>query len=366
MDGYANAPEATACPHCGAELRRGMIRCRDCGQSIVEATPEEEDFALRGAQLVESQEPKCALCGATLEPGSEDCPSCTSSLLDQLLKGPASEPPPPGSKSSPSAPPAKLHVQRARYIPPGFGTPEGASQSTSKLREFTPRAPEPETPQTGAKQSSAKQTSAKQSPPKVQPPGKKKDAPKSVTPSPAPVEMRAPVAADEEDKQESTTTTVETSAACTALLASLEKADATLRCEIATALGKLGDKMAMISLERHLGDQDIRVRRAVAGALVLLGHPKGNTLLDIAERKPAASIVAMNKPIPKAKSPRFSGGSSIDSGMLVKVGGAIVAIGAIAGGIWYWMNMKPSKPKKPKPAVKKVIKPAAQAKPGAD
>src|SRR5258708_38852827 len=110
MDGYVNAPEETACPHCGAKMRRGMIRCRDCGQSIVETTAEEEDFALNGAQLIESQEPKCALCGATLEPGSDDCPSCTSALLDQLLKGPASEPPTPGSKSSPSLPPAKLRV----------------------------------------------------------------------------------------------------------------------------------------------------------------------------------------------------------------------------------------------------------------
>jgi hypothetical protein len=69
----------------------------------------------------------------------------------------------------------------------------------------------------------------------------------------------------------------------------------------------------------------------------------------------------MAKPIPKAKS--YSGGSSIDSETLKKVGGAIVALGVVAGGIFYWMNATPSKSKKGKAAAKKVVKPAAPAAP---
>jgi hypothetical protein len=144
---------------------------------------------------------------------------------------------------------------------------------------------------------------------------------------------------------------VETTAACTALLASLSTADAVLRCEIAAALGKLGDKAALGPLDRFMADPDIRVRRAVAAALVQLGHPKGETLLDVAERKPAAAVLA--KPPPK---PKKSGGGSmnIDPGMLLKIGGGIVAVAVVAGGIWMWMNSKPS----PRPR-KKTGKPAA-------
>src|SRR5262249_45032909 len=149
----------------------------------------------------------------------------------------------------------------------------------------------------------------------------------------------APEAAPEPEYSEPTeedlvsgTTPVETTAACTALLASLAKADVILRCEIATALGKLGDKQAMGPLERHMGDQDVRVRRAVAAALVQLGHPKGQTLLDIAERKPAKEVLA-TKPAPK---PRISGGSSID-GRTVKIAlGAILAVGLAVGAWQLW------------------------------
>jgi HEAT repeats len=355
MDGFANAAEAMACPHCGVEIRRGMIRCRDCGQSIVET---DEDFALNGAQLVESQGPKCALCGAVLEPGSDDCAACTSALLDQLLKGPERSEPVAGAQSSTSSPSSGAAKLRVRKASPAAAraNPDGG-QSTSKLREFTPRAPLPETPKTKPTAGSPQPAARKKGP-----------APSAAAPAapaaPSPVATPAPAAAaPEEEESESTTTTVETSAACTALLASLGKADPALRCEIATALGKLGDQGAVAPLERHLTDQDIRVRRAVAGALVQLGHPKGKALLDIAERTPAKSMLMMAQPIPKSK-PRYSGGgSSIDPDMLKKVGGALVVIGAIGGGIWYWMNMKPTKAKKPKPAVKKVVTPAAPATP---
>src|SRR5438034_740077 len=86
MDGVANGADTTPCTNCGHEIRRGMLRCRECGQSTVETTVDE--FVLNGPQLLPSQDPKCPLCGAFLEPGTTDCAACTSDLLDQLLNGP--------------------------------------------------------------------------------------------------------------------------------------------------------------------------------------------------------------------------------------------------------------------------------------
>jgi len=338
MDGLANALEVMACPHCGVEIRRGMIRCRDCGQSVVET---EEEFELNGAQLIESQEPKCALCGATLEPGSEDCAACTSALLDQLLKGPERSAPVSGAQSArslPDSPMARLRVKRA-----------GATRSNPVGRQSQPKpaVAAPRTPQ-----AEPAKTRSKASPAYPQPATRKKDPPQYAAHAAA-----APPAFAPPEEEAESTTTVETSAACTALLASLARADATLRCEIATALGKLGDKEAVMPLERHLGDQDIRVRRAVAGALVLLGHPKGKTLLDIAERTPASSMLMMARPISRSKPPMFSGGSGIDGGTLKMIAGAILGIAVIGGGAWYLMNGTSARKPKKKAVVKKVVAP---------
>lgn len=347
MDGLANAPEVMACPHCGVDIRRGMIRCRDCGQSVVET---EEEFELNGAELVESQEPRCALCGATLEPGSEDCAACTSALLDQLLKGPERSAPISGARparsSVPDSPMARLRVKRA-----------AAARSNPAGRQSQPK-PAGAAPRT--REAEPARTRSKTSPAYPQPAPAKNDPPQyAAQAAVAPPAFALP----DEEEGEATTATVETNAACTALLASLGKADPMLRCEIATALGKLGDKAAVSPLERHLGDQDIRVRRAVAEALVLLGHPKGKTLLDIAERTPAASVLMMAKPIPKSRPPMFSGGSGIDPGTLKKIAIAVLGIAVVAGGGWYLMNGTSSKKPKKKAAVKKVVAPPAESTP---
>ena len=154
---------------------------------------------------------------------------------------------------------------------------------------------------------------------------------------------------------------VETSAACAALLASLATADTTLRIEIATALGKLGDKAAVHPLERHMVDHDVRVRRAVASALVQLGHPKGEALLDVAERTPAAELLAAQISQPK----RARGNFKLDGAVLKKVGIAVVVCAVLVGGIGIFMQSgagastsRGRKPKKKKTA-------AVQIAPGA-
>ena len=362
MNGYANDADTIACPHCGHEMRRGMVRCRECGKPIAEAEPSADgDFELSGHDLIASSDPTCPLCGATLEPGATDCASCTSDLLDQLLKGPgAGGAPVPDSHSGspwPSSAASELRVRRAvpaaSSAPPAEPSGPEARPEEHQLRprilpKASPKAPaaaRPAKPQRKAPAASGEKLRADR------------------VSSPARARMPADPESAEANEEDLTnaTTPVETTAACTALLASLAKAEVILRCEIATALGKLGDKAALGPLERHLGDQDVRVRRAVAGALVQLGHPKGETLLDIAERKPAHAVIAsgsaasMSKPKPR----RSSGGGSIDSGTLKLVGGAILGIGIVGGGIWYWMSAPASSPRsKKKSAASKKVTPA--------
>src|ERR1051326_1572997 len=130
MDGLANGVEMISCPHCGQDVRRGMIRCRECGRRVFEI-PVEGDFALTGHELLPSQDPKCPLCGAVLEHGATDCASCTSALLDQLLRGPETSAPvsgPHSASSRPAVAPAELHIRR--IVPPDDGPP-----GVSRLRE---------------------------------------------------------------------------------------------------------------------------------------------------------------------------------------------------------------------------------------
>jgi hypothetical protein len=370
MNGYANQADMIQCPHCGHELRRGMVRCRECGKPIAEAEPPADvgadgDFELSGHDLIASSDPTCPLCGAVLEAGTNDCPSCTSDLLDQLLKGPGaggtSVPAPHSGSPWPSSAAAELRVRRA--VPSASSTPAAArssAEATPAEHQLRPRTQPKASPKSPAAAQPAK-------PPQRKAPGSSGErlrADKASAPSRAlaPDESE-PSDASEEDLS-NVTTPVETTAACTALLASLAKAEVVLRCEIATALGKLGDKAALGPLERHLGDQDVRVRRAVAGALVQLGHPKGETLLDIAERKPAAAVIASGSAASISKpKPRKSSGGGIDSGTLKIAGVAVLAISIIGGGIYWWMNAPPStsKSKKKSTATKKVTAPKKKA-----
>ncbi len=105
-------------------------------------------------------------------------------------------------------------------------------------------------------------------------------------------------------------------------------------------------------LERHMADQDIRVRRAVATALVQLGHPKGETLLEIADRRPAKVVLTMAKGSPSPKPKRTGGGMEIDGDTAKKLGIAVVAIAIAGGGIWYFMNGGGSSGSRKKPKAK--------------
>lgn len=325
MYGVANGAEMLPCPHCGKELRRGMIRCRECGESVTEV---DGDFVLTGHKLVASQERKCARCGCVLEPGVTDCPSCASAMLDELLMAPSSNP--------------EVEVPGPKY---------GESRMT----------PLPEPPVRPTAPVAAKPARNVEAPVKPQPQRtKRKSNPDLAAVAP---ESKAAREVDDSPDEAGGSSSVETSAACAALLASLATADTTLRCEIATALGKLGDKAALGPLERFMVDPDIRVRRAVAAALILLGHPKGATLTSIAERAPAATITASPPVKPAKKKSSGGGGASLDPAMLKKVGGGLAAALLLGGGIWWWMS-QPSGPvtrRRPVAKAPAAKKPAASA-----
>jgi hypothetical protein len=359
MDGIANGAEMTACPHCGQDVRRGMVRCRECGKPIVEI-PMEGDFALTGHELLPSQDPKCPLCGAVLEHGAIDCAACTSALLDQLLRGPETSAPvsgPHSPSSRPAVASAGLRIQR--MVPPDDGPP-GVSRLREPLRlsEQAPAAVEMDPIEAAVAAERSQPAARKSAPLKSAMPRKDE-----------PAHPNAPPLAERETTADNldSATVVETSSACTALLASLAGADAILRIEIATALGKLGDKQAMGPLERHLSDPDVRVRRAVATALVQLGHPKGQTLLDIAERKPANEVLSAAKS--SGSKPRAAAGGGIDAATLKLVGGAVLAIAVVAGGAWYMLSgpSRPAGSKKSKSApTKKAKTPAKKVRPADD
>ncbi|MBS0266257.1 MAG: HEAT repeat domain-containing protein [Planctomycetes bacterium] len=324
-----NNIDTVPCRHCGSPVRPGMIRCRECRGLLVET---EDEFTL-APKIAAMAKAKCPRCQTPLEPGIDDCPKCASALLDDLLKGPEEEPVArPFTNSGWIAPPLSNADVR----------PREAGGSSAERAEFIPLR---EVPSPAAAQPEPSIDDA--------PPGLFGDDDEPSAPA-APVAPQQPTPKKREGSSagnkssagkrrsgaKSAEKEVETSAACAALLASLATAasDANLRVEIATALGKLGDKEAMAPLERHMTDGDIRVRRAVATALVQLGHPKGQSLLEIAERRPAAATLTMAKGTTVVK-PKRSGGS-MDSDTLKKVGVGVIAIGLIAGGAWFFLGGK--------------------------
>jgi hypothetical protein len=361
MDGFANGAEMMACPNCGADMRRGMVRCRECGQSAKET---EGDFELTGNAL--QQAPKCPRCGSFLEPGVTDCAVCASQMLDQLMSGPPSSEPVPSPHVAGERP-MSIMEQRVRQAALAGAAERESTSEFDTVADTSPTRVRSQTSVPAAGRGAAVTEPAMnpapspKGPARTQTPADRSEKPVAPAAAAATPAAKPSLDVPEAEDEEATVATVETSPACAALLASLAKADTTLRCEIATALGKLGDKAALVPLERHMVDKDIRVRRAVATALVQLGHPKGETLLGIAERMPAASVLKLaNAPVPKAKK-SSGGGITIDPQSLIKVGGGLLAAALIGGGIWMWMSSSPSprgRGKKAKAVAAKKVTPS--------
>jgi hypothetical protein len=293
-----------------------------------------------------------------------DCAVCTSRMLDQLLLGPAlaAAPTPDPQPTAPRR--MSVMEQRVRHAAQRDARAREAAMESDTIADASATAVRPRPSAKGAPvtQPASHPARSPSLPQKAELPTTRGDKPAA----PAAVADARPASTPsiaEPEEDDPPTATVETSPACAALLASLAAADANLRCEIATALGKLGDKAALGPLERHMGDRDIRVRRAVAAALVQLGHPKGNTLLGIAERMPASSVLMLAKP--PAKIRKRSGGGGIDQPGLIKVGGGLLTAAVLGGGIWMWMNSSPStraKAKKGKATAAKQTAAAAKSK----
>jgi len=82
-------------------------------------------------------------------------------------------------------------------------------------------------------------------------------------------------------------------------------------------------------------DPEVEVRRAVAAALVQLGHAKGKTLLEIAERTPAAAVLGGTRSTAAVRPRRSGGGFRLGSGVTAKLTTAFAVVAMIAGGSWY-------------------------------
>ena len=81
MDLLTRDSEMIECPHCKSPVRRGMIRCRDCGGVVAE---DGSDFVLSNRAAAVRH---CGRCGHPLEPGIDECPTCAGAMLDELLMG---------------------------------------------------------------------------------------------------------------------------------------------------------------------------------------------------------------------------------------------------------------------------------------
>lgn len=363
MAGVGNATDTTPCPHCGTVLRRGMIRCRECGGVVG------DDFELSADVRALAATRHCNQCGSELEPGVAHCPNCASAMLDELLSKPVPEERLPDlpeifhERDTP-APSASVNDRRLR---PSNAAP---ARSENFDKETEDEAPEAASRQTRARQSG--QTGGQG--------GKRRRPGPSGRPSPrsrrrddddafdylsddsgveepgsgvesAPV--RGKPEADASSSRSSSSTPSEgataspsasdTSGACGVLITSLALPDVDLRCQAATALGALGNKEALAPLERLLTDGEIKVRRAAAEALIQLGHPKGESLRGIAQRPPVDGPAAAKTDRSPPKRARVKGDFGLSlagSGKLLKgaalvvvlVGGFMLIKGMLGGG----------------------------------
>lgn len=336
-----------------------MIRCRECNGVISESN---DDFVLaEQVAAVAAPANRCAKCGTALESPGADCPTCAGAMLDDLLNA---------------------TPEGAGNVPPRLqGGMRSGSGFESRLRDYVPPPMPPVESEEPGKE--ARRPSSSEAPPRGKGKGKRRGAPvrgakseaddeagtdalyesetdvranRSSTTVPE-IERPSDAGARGDDSDSAAIPEEAASAACKSLLAALATPDADALCQVVVALGKLGDKSAQGPLERLMINPEIRVRRAAAEALIALGHPKGKSLLDIAERKVAALPASAASGYSKAKAKKSS--APIDWGAMMKPALAVVGVAIIGGGVWWWQS-QPSTPR----VAKKVssAKAAAQAR----
>lgn len=306
MDVLTRDSEFINCPHCDHQIRRGMIRCRECNGVV------SEDFVLSDNVAANvSAVRRCNRCNAPLDPGVDDCPSCASMMLDQLLQAP----PPPVEAEAPrrfGAPAAGLAESRLR--PPPSLPPAEPKRSAKKRGRAAERQRADGDEEAGTDALYESETNSRVN---------------SSSRTVSDFERITPAAAAEPPEPAA-------SEACQSLIAALATPDPNALYSVVTALGQLGDRSALGPIERLMGNPEIRVRRAAAEALILLGHPKGDNLLEIAERRVAAN------PPPPTRSGGYSKArknrNPTDWGAVLKPGLALLTVAMLGGGIWWWQS----------------------------
>lgn len=340
MSWLASNPDAVSCPHCGASLRRGMLRCRECGGAA------EDDFQLAEQVSAEAYTPQCEKCGSALGDDGEECAKCASAMLDELLSSAPTEAAPQGAgRRSRQLDELQASASSESRLRPGTS---GSSAERDVVREEKSRPEGRRQRRTSNNADTSMQKKGKSGRG-----GRRSvddDAMDFLTAPAEPGSEPDPQPQSQFTRFAQTDTTPESSApsspdaagqAAAALILSLSSTDANLRCQAATALGQLGVSDSISALEPLMADPEIQVRRAVAEALIQLGHPKGESLLAIAERKPA---IAKEPPRPRSSKPRKSlslprfsfNFMSFDHESLVSAGGPIAGVVLILGGVFLW------------------------------
>lgn len=302
MDVLTRDADFINCPHCNHQMRRGMIRCRECNGNIGEDFVLSADVAA-GVTTVR----RCQRCDAPLDPDADDCRNCASQMLDQFLQAPA---------------PVEAEAPRRFKGPP-------AGITESRLRP-PPRLP-PEVPKRSGKQ-------RRKGAERQQPTGDDEAGTDALYESDTDAgSPRSGRTVSDFDRVPSAAAEPEQSAAgdaCQSLLLALHTTDIAALCSVVMALGKLGDRSAMGPIERLMANPEIRVRRVAAQALILLGHPKGESLLEIAERRVAAAPAAQAHSVTAKKKSR----PPTDWAGLLKPAGALLTVAILGGGIWWWQG----------------------------
>lgn len=335
MSLLGGSSDSIHCPHCGASMRRGMLRCRECGGA------KEDDFQLADEVQASAYVPRCDKCGSPLGDDGGDCARCASAMLDELLSSAPSESAlPTGGRRSQQldalqASPAGASRLRPDAFRPSEGrTAQPRENEKSELRKGRQRRSSSDDDIPVKRKSKAARAGRRDSDDDVMDYLAAPAEPDSERES----SFSSFVEAETTPDAAPMSTSDAASQASAALTLSLASTDANLRCQAATALGQLGVAEAMSALEPLMADPEISVRRAVAESLIQLGHPKGEALRSIAERKPAVAKEPPRPRTPKPRRnwslPRFS--FDFDHETLTQTGGPVIGVVVLVLGVFLW------------------------------
>jgi hypothetical protein len=147
----------------------------------------------------------------------------------------------------------------------------------------------------------------------------------------------APIASLEEEIVPTIAPVMDNAESRSALIQALSSNDAIVRCHAMVELGILGDRQALTRFDRLMGNADIRVRRAVADALIQFPQPNGELPGAIADRQ-ARAPPPHRQTETLALSCQGSRARADESHARWLIVGGAIAAAFVIGGIWTWWS----------------------------